>query len=351
MLDHVKHQINNKPGNVPDSGKAAIPAASGNPKIASSHNPRQRSIRTPISCLGIGLHSGVKTSMRIKPAPENHGIVFLRTDIPGSAEHKTVPALWNNVNFTTLCSQISNAHGTTVSTIEHFMAACAALEIDNLLIEIDGGEVPIMDGSAAPFIFLLECAGMAQQQAARRCIQVLKTVTVSEKNGHGYKHASISPCDDYTMQCSIEFQNTAIGRQEYRLHVSPSSFKNDIARARTFGFFHEVEQMRAQGLALGGSLENSVVLDQDGVMNPGGLRFADEFVRHKILDCIGDLYLAGHPFLGHVETHRSGHGLNNRLLRELFADKSAWRLVEVVSPSLVAANDMTFVEPKASLQA
>ncbi len=307
-------------------------------KIGHAHSLYQRSLSMAVSCDGIGLHSGKPVSMRILPAGADHGIVFLRTDIDDTAENRLIPATWNNVNFTTLCSQISNAAGHTVSTIEHLMAAFAALEIDNALVEINGAEVPIMDGSSAPFLFLLECGGIESLRAPRQYIEVLKPITITESNGHGDKFATLLPAKQYSIDYSIDFADAAIGKQQYRFAVTSTGFKNEISRARTFGFFHEVEQMRANGFGLGGSLENSVVIGKDGVMNPDGLRYRDEFVRHKVLDCIGDLYLAGHPLLAHVEMHRSGHGMNNKLLRALFADTSAWRLVKPAE-SAAAAND------------
>ena len=330
---------------ISDTSPAMIRQGRVEGKVGLTYSLYQRSIRTPISCSGIGLHSGKPITMRLMPAPANHGIVFVRTDLAGD---NRIAASWNNVNFTTLCSQIGNEAGATVATIEHLMAACAAMEIDNLSIEIDGPEVPIMDGSAAPFLFLIECGGVIEQTAPRKYIEIINPVTVSEKNGHGYKHASFTRGAQFSLDCSIEFHNTPIGKQDYSFTLTTSRFKNDIARARTFGFFHEVEQMRAQGFGLGGSLENSIVVNNEGVMNPGGLRYRDEFVRHKILDCIGDLYLAGYPILGHVETHRSGHGLNNKLLAALFADATAWRIVEPAL-SLQAANDP--VDSSARLQA
>ncbi|TAH32618.1 MAG: UDP-3-O-acyl-N-acetylglucosamine deacetylase [Alphaproteobacteria bacterium] len=330
MLDQIKNQ----------SDRATTLVASGQvvTKVGQAHSLYQHSISMPVTCKGVGLHSGKATSMRLLPAPVGHGIVFVRTDINGTAENRRIPATWNNVNFATLCSQIANPAGHSVSTIEHLMAALAAMNIDNILIEIDGPEVPIMDGSSAPFVFLLECAGIAEQAAPRQYIEVLKPITVSESNGHGPKHAILSPAPQFSMDCIIEFTDKTIGRQEYQFTLTQGGFKNEISRARTFGFYHEVEQMRAAGFGLGGSLENSVVVGPEGVMNEGGLRFKNEFVRHKVLDLIGDLYLAGNPLLAHVEVYRSGHAMNNQLLRALFADTSAWRLS---TPALTqnAAND------------
>lgn len=291
---------------------------------------QQKTIRGSVQCVGVGLHSGQVTTLTLKPSEANQGVVFRRTDLGTSSTDITdIPAVWQNVVESSLCTRIQNAAGTNVSTIEHLMAALAGLEIDNLLIEIDGPEVPIMDGSSAPFIFLLECAGLMELESPRAYIEILKHVTVMEPNGTGMKIASVAPSNrQYKIDCEITFSSQAIGQQNYSLSFSPTSFKNDISRARTFGFLEEVDKMRSMGLALGGSLENSVVVDGDKVMNEDGLRYADEFVRHKVLDCIGDLYLAGYPILGKVETNRSGHALNNRLLRALFADSTAWRLTK-----------------------
>ncbi len=300
-----------------------------NPPLRSGYAPSyfQKTIGTALRCHGIGLHSGKNVTIQLLPAPENHGIVFKRTDLPGARGENLIPASWQSVQSSQLCTTIQNDHGVKIATIEHLLAALAGLEIDNILIEIDGDEVPIMDGSSAPFVFLLECAGIIEQSEPRRYIEILKPVTVREQNGHGEKSASVHPSTMFSIDCAIEFDNSCIARQSYSAAVNPTSFKNDIARARTFGFLQDVDQMHAAGLGLAGSLENSIVVDGNGVLNEEGLRFKDEFVRHKALDCIGDLYLAGYPILGHVETYRSGHALNNRLLRALFADKTAWRLV------------------------
>jgi len=340
MLNHAKNPSNRATTLVTPTHVIA--------KVGQAHSLYQRSITMPVTCRGVGLHSGKQVSMRLLPAPTGHGIMFVRTDIKDSADNCRIPATWNNVNFATLCSQIANPAGHSVSTIEHLMAALAAMEIDNLLIEIDGPEVPIMDGSSAPFLFLLECAGVAEQTAPRQYIEVLKPITVSESNGHGPKHAILSPAPQFSIDCAIEFNDNTIGRQDYQFALTQGGFKNEISRARTFGFYTEVEQMRAAGFGLGGSLENSVVIGPDGVMNEGGLRFKNEFVRHKVLDLIGDLYLAGNPLLAHVEVYRSGHAMNNQLLRALFADTSAWRMVQPAS-NKIAANDT--VANAAKLQA
>lgn len=279
---------------------------------------QQQTLKGPINCTGIALHSGEKTSMTLCPADADSGIVFKRIDIEG--KDALIPAKWDNVVDTRLCSVLGNAEGVTVSTVEHLMSALAGAGIDNCLIEIDGPEVPIMDGSAAPFLFLVECAGITEQKAARKALRVLKTVTIEE---HG-KAASLAPADDFSLDFQIDFDSDAVGEQSMSIDLRDGAFKKEIARARTFGFMHEVEALRAHGLIKGGSLDNAVVVSGDRVMNEEGLRYDDEFVRHKVLDAVGDLYLAGGPIVGAFNGVCSGHAANNALLRALFADPTAW---------------------------
>lgn len=288
---------------------------------------RQRTLKTAIGCTGIGLHSGVKITMVLRPAAPDSGIVFRRTDIAGAGA--VIVARWDNVSDTRLNTCIANSAGVAVRTIEHLMAALAGLAIDNLVIDINGPEVPVMDGSAAPFVFLMECAGVTEQAAPRRAIQVLKPVVVRD----GDKMAALSPDDCFTVAVDIEFAAPVVGRQHCYLGLSEGRFKSEISRARTFGFEQEVAAMRAAGLGKGGSLDNAVVISGDGsqVLNDEGLRYDDEFVRHKALDAIGDLYLAGHPLLGSYHGIRPGHALHNRLLREFLSDRSAWTLVTLDS--------------------
>jgi UDP-3-O-[3-hydroxymyristoyl] N-acetylglucosamine deacetylase len=236
-----------------------------------------------------------------------------------------VPALWHQVVETSYCTVLANADGVRVSTVEHLLAALAGLGIDNALITLDGPEVPIMDGSAAPFVFLLECAGLAEQNAPRRAVRIRRPVLVVD-NG---RVAAASPSDHFSISVEIEFEASIVARQECFFRVADGTFKAEIARARTFGFMHEVDELRANGLALGGSLENAVMVADDQILNEGGLRYDNEFVRHKVLDCIGDMYLAGAPILGHIHGVRSGHAFNNRLLRAVFADPENWELVEM----------------------
>ena len=282
---------------------------------------RQRTLKSSIQCTGTALHSGGKVTMTLHPAAPGTGIVFRRTD---ASDRALIPADWRHVTETRMCTTVGE-NGTSIATIEHLMAALCGCGIDNALIEIDGGEVPVMDGSSEPFVFLIECAGIVEQDAPRRAIRVLKPVTVRD----GTRSASIVPDESFSVSFAIEFDNTAVARQECSFRLINGTFKSEICRARTFGFLDELDDMLAAGLARGGSLDNAVVVSGDRILNEGGLRYTDEFVRHKVLDSIGDLYLAGAPILGHFYGNQSGHALNNRLLRALFADASAWRSIEL----------------------
>ena len=284
---------------------------------------RQTTLKNAIDCIGIGLHSGVKTCMTLRPAKADSGIVFRRVDAAGKGAE--IPATYRHAVETPLCTTLKNDEGIQVATIEHLMSALAGYRIDNAIIELDGPEVPIMDGSAAPFAFLIECAGIAELAVPRRAIAVRKTVEVAD----GQRCAQLSPGDGMTIDFEIDFETAAIARQRYTLEVTPENFRRELARARTFGFLKEVDQLRQIGLCRGGSLDNAIVIDGDSVMNEGGLRYDDEFVRHKVLDSIGDLYLAGHPIVGHFDGSRTGHALNLRLLKALFADDDAWCWTEV----------------------
>ena len=256
--------------------------------------------------------------MTLRPADIDSGIVFKRTDIAGSGA--LIPAMWNRAVGTRLCTTLGNDDGVTIGTVEHLMAALAGCGIDNALIEVNGPEVPIMDGSAEPFVFLIECAGVASQPAPRRIIRIEKPVTVSDG---GYS-ASLLPGGGFSVRFEIDFDSPAVSRQTISMGMGNGTFKKELARARTFGFLHEVEKLRAAGLARGGSLNNAVVVSGDQILNEGGLRYEDEFVRHKALDAVGDLYLAGAPIIGRFHGVCSGHAINNRLLHALFADAEAW---------------------------
>jgi UDP-3-O-[3-hydroxymyristoyl] N-acetylglucosamine deacetylase len=281
----------------------------------------EHTLAGPAICAGVGLHTGQRVRMAIRPARAGDGVVFVRTDVKD--QDNRVPVSCEAVVATRLGTVIANAAGTTVSTIEHLMAALAALGVDNVTIELDGPEVPIMDGSALPFIELLDRAGFRRQEKPQRYIEILESVIVEE----GDKSAALFPCDRFEMFFEIEFPTAAIGRQSVDLVITEESFRKELSAARTFGFVEEVEALRAAGLARGGSLENAVVIDGDRVLNAEGLRFPDEFVRHKALDAVGDLYVLGAPILGRFEGRKAGHSLNNAVVRALLARPSAWRVV------------------------
>ncbi|HEY1504177.1 MAG TPA: UDP-3-O-acyl-N-acetylglucosamine deacetylase [Stellaceae bacterium] len=280
-------------------------------------------MKAPIQCRGVGLHTGARVNLALHPAAPGAGIVFRRRDL----DNVEIAAHWRNIVDSTLCTTLGNDAGVKVATIEHLMAAFAGLEIDNAIVELDGPEVPVMDGSAAPFVFLMECAGITEQVTARRGIKVLKPVRVGV-NGNS---ASLVPADGFRLSFAIDFASGAIRQQELSYELDAENFKHEISRARTFGFLDEVERLRQAGLARGGSLENAVVISGDRVLNKEGLRYDDEFVRHKVLDALGDLYLAGGAILGHFHGVRSGHALNHQLVKALFADPSAWRPVTLAA--------------------
>lgn len=256
--------------------------------------------------------------MTMHPADINHGVVFRRTDVEGG--NALIPARWDRVVDTRLCSVLGNDNGVTVGTVEHVMAALAGCGVDNVEIELSGAEVPIMDGSSEPFVFLIERAGVVEQDAPRRVIRILKRIEV----GYGSGHVAISPAETQVIDFQIDFNSTVVKRQEMSLKVVNGAFRKELSKARTFGFLHEVEALWEAGLAKGGSLDNAIVVSHDGIMNEDGLRYDDEFVRHKVLDAIGDLYLAGAPVIGRFEGVCSGHAANNKLLHALFADDDAW---------------------------
>jgi UDP-3-O-[3-hydroxymyristoyl] N-acetylglucosamine deacetylase len=294
---------------------------------------QQKTIGATATCRGVGLHSGREIAMAINPAAPGSGIAFRRTDV----ETGFIPVRWDRVVDTRMATTLANDAGARITTIEHLMAALAGCEIDNAVIELDGAEVPVMDGSAAPFVRLIERAGIVEQGARRRAIEVLKDITVVD----GDRSLSITPNKCLEVSFEIDFDSRAIERQIHSARIVNGTFKSDIASARTFGFYEDVDALRRAGLALGGSLDNAIVIRDGRVLNPGGLRFADEFVRHKILDCIGDLYLAGAPILGRVHGVRSGHTMHHLLLETMFADDTAWRMVDA------PATDHAHAEPQA----
>ncbi|MSP52434.1 MAG: UDP-3-O-acyl-N-acetylglucosamine deacetylase [Alphaproteobacteria bacterium] len=274
------------------------------------------------SCRGVGLHSGAPVSMTVRPSRAGTGILFRRTDLGTSARAVTdVLAINANICDTTLSTTIANAAGTRIATIEHLMAAFFGCGIDNALVELDSAEVPVMDGSAAPFVALIEQAVVCALPTTRAALQVLKAVEVRD----GEKWARVEPAPTFSLAVAIDFASEFVARQKFLFEFETVDFARDIAPARTFGFIDDVDRLRAMGLARGGSLANAVMVGKDGVLNEGGLRFPDEFVRHKVLDCLGDFALAGLPIAGRVSAFCAGHKLNADLVRQLLADRSAWR--------------------------
>ncbi len=317
---------------------------------------QQHTLKNAINCSGVALHSGIKVAMCLRPAPADTGIVFHRTDIysditsamgaPAStAADADLPARWDTVSDTVMSTTVQNDAGVKVATIEHLMAALAGCGIDNVRVELDGPEVPIMDGSSAPFVFLIECAGLLPQQARRRCVRVLRRVEIED----GDRRAALLPSDGFTVALEIDFDSPAIAEKAGYFDLHNGGFKRDICRARTFGFEREVSRLMELGLGQGGSLDNVVVVGQDDeIMNEGGLRYGDEFVRHKVLDCVGDLYLAGGPILGHFAGQRTGHTSNNQILRKLFSDPANWEYTQdVPQPSM--APIQAWAQPMAAL--
>jgi len=282
---------------------------------------KQRTLKSVIRATGVGLHTGEKVAVTLRPALPDVGIVFRRIDLPVPID---IVADAFKVTDTRLCSALE-ANGAKVATVEHLMSAFAGLGIDNAYVDLTGSEVPIMDGSAAPFVFLIQSAGIEQQPAPKRFFRIKSTVEVTD----GDKWARFEPFEGFKLSFSIEFDHPAFERSAQAAHVdfADTSYVKEVARARTFGFIQDVEALRDSGLALGGSLENAVVVDEYRVLNVEGLRYSDEFVKHKLLDAIGDLYLIGHPLIGYFSAHKSGHALNNRLLRTTLASNDAWEWV------------------------
>ncbi len=291
---------------------------------------KQTTLGNKVSCSGIGLHSGSQVNMTIHPTKADTGIVFRRLDVPSDVA--LVPARFDAVCETRLGTTIRNQHGIAVSTIEHLMAAIWGVGIDNAIIDLDGPEVPIMDGSSEPFVFMLECAGLAQLSAPRKVLRVLKTIEVREGTPGNESIARVQPNVEGDEGCilgiEIQFNNTVVGQQSSHYDFREVTFKQTLSRARTFGFEHEVTAMRQMGLALGGSLENAIVVGKDAILNEEGLRYDDEFVRHKALDCLGDLYLAGLRIDAKFDFLRPGHSINNKLLRALLADETAYVMTQ-----------------------
>ncbi|GAB1390833.1 MAG: UDP-3-O-acyl-N-acetylglucosamine deacetylase [Rubrivivax sp.] len=289
----------------------------------------QRSLKSLTRAVGVGVHSGQKVELTLRPALPDTGIVFRRIDLPRPVDIPVTPEAVSDTRMATTISRVDDAGGPKVQTIEHLLSACAGLGIDNLYVDITADEVPILDGSAASFVFLLQSAGIALQSAPKRFLRVKKTVEVREGEGAALKWARLSPFDGYKLAFEIEFHHPALDATGQRVEFDFSSgqYKRDIARARTFGFTRDVEMMRARGLGLGGSMDNVIVVDDYRVLNAEGLRYDDEFVKHKILDAMGDMHVAGKPLIGAYTAFKGGHALNNRLLRALLADAGAYEIV------------------------
>lgn len=289
----------------------------------------QRTIKAKVSTTGVGLHTGARVCMTLRPAAANTGIWFHRIDLPEPLSFRIAP---ERVVDTRLCSALEG-NGAKVATVEHLLSALAGLGIDNLHIDMDGPEVPILDGSAGPFVYLLQSAGVELLDAPKRFMRVKRTVRVED----GDKWAQFSPHDGFTLTFRIDFDHPVFRHtaREISIDFAAQSYVSEVSRARTFGFMKDVEYLRSHGLALGGTLDNAIVLDEYRVLNSEGLRYADEFVKHKVLDAVGDLYLAGHPILGAFTAYKSGHGLNNTLLRALVADAAAWEWCEFTDQAAV----------------
>jgi len=290
---------------------------------------QQRTIKTITRSVGVGVHSGQKVELTLRPAAADTGVVLRRVDLPTPVDIPVNPLAVSDTRMASTISPGGDPGGPKVQTIEHLMSACAGLGIDNLVIDITAEEVPILDGSAASFVFLLQSAGIQLQDAPRRFIRVLKPVEVRDGEGPTLKWARLEPYHGYKLSFEIEFKHPAVDAtgQRVEFDFGAGQYKRDIARARTFGFTKDVELMRSRGLGLGGSMDNVIVVDDTRVLNAGGLRYDDEFVKHKILDAIGDLHIAGKPLLASYVAYKSGHALNNVLLRALLADASAYDIV------------------------
>jgi UDP-3-O-[3-hydroxymyristoyl] N-acetylglucosamine deacetylase len=298
--------------------------------VSVRNDHRQKTTVAPAIIAGVGVHTGDRVRLAVRPAPAGTGIVFVRTDIKD--RDNRIPVSGEAVVDARLNTMIENAAGVRLSTIEHLMAAFSALGVSNAVVEVDGPELPILDGSALQFVQLLDRAGFRRQEAPVRYIEILEPIRVED----GDKTAALLPCDRFEMRFEIDFATPVIGNQVVDFVVDEETFRTEIMAARTFGFAHEVEALRRAGLARGGSLENAVVIDGDQILNPGGLRMEREFVKHKALDAIGDLYVLGAPLLGRYEGVKAGHAINNLLVRELLANPQAWREVTRVPDMAMA---------------
>ncbi len=297
-----------------------------------SYNQRmvqQRTLKSMMRAVGVGLHSGQRVELTMRPAPPDSGIVFRRIDLPSPVEIPVRAAAVSDARMASTVSVDGDPGAPKVQTIEHLMSACSGLGIDNLVIDITADEVPILDGSAASFVFLLQSAGVVMQDAPKRFMRILRPVDVREGDGATLKWARLDPFEGYKLSFEIEFDHPAVDQTGQRVEFDMGSgqYKREIARARTFGFTKDVELMRSRGLTLGGSMDNAIVVDDQRVLNAGGLRYDDEFVKHKILDAIGDMWVLGHPLLAAYSAYKSGHALNNQLLRKVLADGSNYEIV------------------------
>ncbi|MBW1616161.1 MAG: UDP-3-O-acyl-N-acetylglucosamine deacetylase [Deltaproteobacteria bacterium] len=277
----------------------------------------QKTLSDAVTCKGVGLHSGEAVCMKIKPAPVNYGIRFIRKDLP---DYPEISSHFSMVIDTTLATVLGNGKGAIVSTIEHLMACFCGLGIDNAIVETNRYEIPIMDGSAAPFVEAITKVGIVKQDKPKFFFIVNKPIILKKNE----QYASIHPNSSFKITCSIQFDHPLISKQSYSLEVTPKKFINSIAQARTFGFFNDIQYMKKNGLAKGGSLDNAVVIDEKKILNKDGLRFKDEFVRHKVLDCLGDFSLIGMPIKGHIKVHKSGHAFNRLFLKQIFKEKQSW---------------------------
>ena len=278
----------------------------------------QRTIQSETAATGVGLHRGERVCLVLHPAPVDYGVVFCRVDLPGKPKLSVSVEL---VRDTRMSTTLISDEGVRVGTIEHLLSALSGLGIDNVLIELDAAEVPIMDGSASPFIYLIEGAGVVQQHQPKKYVEILEILRVEEEG----RWVSLAPHEGFSVDLSIDFNHAVLGQQQFSVDFSQVSYLDAVSRARTFGFMQEVELMRKNQLGLGGSLDNAIVIDDEDILNVDGLRFHDEFVRHKVLDAVGDLYVLGHPIIGAFSGFRSGHALNNRLLRLLLSKPQTWR--------------------------
>lgn len=289
----------------------------------------QRTLKSATRAVGVGVHSGQKVELTLRPAPENHGIVFRRTDLAVPVDIPVSPEAVSDTRMATTITRVGDPGGPKVQTIEHLLSACAGLGLDNLVVDITAEEVPILDGSAASFVFLLQSAGIELQKAPKRFVRIRRPVEVREGDGPTLKWARLEPFDGYKLAFEIDFRHPALDAtgQRKEFDFASGRYKRDIARARTFGFTKEVEMMRSRGLGLGGSMDNVIVVDEYRVLNAEGLRHDDEFVAHKILDAMGDMQVLGRPIIGAYTAFKGGHALNNKLLRALLADAAAWESV------------------------